>query len=53
MPPSQAADIFGFYYEREFVLSRSLVSKADVTEAAIQHLDGILDDLLNIDDDFF
>ena len=46
------ADLFLFYYERDFMLSLSEDNQSDVIEA-LNSTSRYLDDLLNIDNDFF
>ena len=46
------ADLFLFCYERDFMLSLSEDNQSDITEA-FNYTSRYLDDLLNIDNNFF
>ena len=46
------ADLFSFFYEREFMFTFSDNNQADVIEA-FHHTPRYLDDLLNINNPFF
>ena len=50
--PSLVADLFLFCYERDFMLSLSGTNQSEVIEA-FNSTSWYLDDLLNIDNNFF